>query len=139
VGPWLAARLEPFGPLATPMAVTLGAQMGVSLPALLVFGGVPLVSVPANLLAVPVAGAVMLYGLPAGLLAGLVPWSAPAVLLPCRLGVRWIDMVAALGARLEPGRTGSLIGWTLLAAAVAALAARSSPRRVADVDQPNAM
>ena len=38
-----------------------------------VFGRLPLVSVPANLLAVPVAGAVMLYGLPAGLLAGWVP------------------------------------------------------------------
>ena len=139
VAPWMAARLELLGPLAMPVAVTLGAQIGVSLPALLIFGGVPLVSVPANLLAVPVAGAVMLYGLPAGLLAGLVPWSAPAVLLPCRLGVRWIDTVAALGARLEPGRTGSLIGWTLLAGTVGALAAQPWRRRGADVDQPNGM
>jgi competence protein ComEC len=129
VAPWLAARLELLGPLAMPVAITLGAQVGVSLPALLIFGGVPLVSVPANVLAVPVAGAVMLYGLPAGLLAGLVPGLAPVVLLPCRLGVRWIDIVAALGARLEPGRTGSLVGWTVLAAAVGALVARRPRQR----------
>ena len=46
-------------------------------PAALVFGRLPMMSVPANLLAVPVAGAVMLYGLPAGLLAGAVPPLAP--------------------------------------------------------------
>ena len=62
-----------------------------ALPAVLVFGRMPLVSVPANLLAVPVAGAVMLYGLPAGLVAGAVPSVAPVVMFPCRVGVRWVD------------------------------------------------
>ena len=59
--------------MAAPVGVTLGAQVGVVVPAVLVFGRLPLVSIPANLLAVPVAGFVMLYGLPAGLLAGAVP------------------------------------------------------------------
>ena len=129
VGPWLSARLVVLGPLATPVGVTLGAQVGVLAPAALVFGGVPLVSVPANLLAVPVAGGVMLYGLPAGLLAGLVPSSAPVVMLPCRLGVRWIDLVATLGAEAEPGRTGSIVGWLLLTAGVGALAVSNRGRQ----------
>jgi competence protein ComEC len=121
IGPWLAVRLRVLGLLAVPVAVTLGAQAGVLVPALFVFGQVPLVSVPANVLAVPVAGAVMLYGLPAGLLAGAVPAVAPVVMLPCRLGVRWVDLVATLGARLEPGGTATWIGWLLVLAAVGVL------------------
>jgi len=33
VGPWLAARFGSLGPLALPVGVTLGAQVGVALPA----------------------------------------------------------------------------------------------------------
>jgi competence protein ComEC len=118
IGPWLAERLRLLGLLAAPVAITLGAQAGVVVPAMLVFGHVPLVSVPCNVLAGPVAGGVMLYGLPAGLAAGAVPAAAPLVMTPCRLGVRWVDLVAALGARLEPGGTASVVGWLLLIAAV---------------------
>lgn len=121
IGPWLAARLRALGLLAAPVGVTLGAQAGVVVPALLVFGHVPLVSIPANVLAGPVAGGVMLYGLPAGLLAGAVPVVAPAVMLPCRLGVRWVDLVATLGARLEPGGAASVVGWAVLLVVVAIL------------------
>ena len=121
IGPWLAQRLRVLGLLAAPVAITLGAQAGVLVPAMVVFGHVPLVSVPANVLAGPVAGGVMLYGLPAGLVAGIVPAAAPAVMLPCRLGVRWVDLVAALGARLEPGGAASLVGWLVLLVAVAAI------------------
>jgi competence protein ComEC len=128
VGPRLASRLGGLGPFAMPVGVTLGAQLGVAAPALLVFGRLPLVSVPANLLAVPVAGFVMLYGLPAGLVAGFVPQVGPAVMFPCRLGVRWVDTVAILGERLEPtGRT-VWIGWAALVAAVAAIAAMNRGR-----------
>jgi competence protein ComEC len=121
IGPWLARRLSALGLLAAPVAITLGAQAGVLVPAVLVFGRVPLVSVPANVLAGPVAGGVMLYGLPAGLAAGAIPASAPFVMLPCRLGVRWVDQVAMLGARLEPGGTATWIGWTAVAVTVALL------------------
>ena len=69
---------------------------------------------PANLLAVPVAGFVMLYGLPAGLVAGAVPPIAPIVMLPCRVGVRWVDTIAVLGAHLEPGGDATWIGWGVL-------------------------
>lgn len=118
VGPFLARRLERLGPLALPFGVTVGAQVGVVVPAMLVFGRLPLVSIPANLLAVPVAGFVMLYGLPAGLIAGVVPPVATVVMFPCRLGVRWVDQVAVLAARIEPGGSATLIGWVVFAAVV---------------------
>jgi competence protein ComEC len=127
-GPWLGDRLRPLGPVAMPLGVTLGAQLGVVVPAVWVFGRLPLVSIPANLLAVPVAGFVMLYGLPAGLVAGSVPQLAPAVMLPCRIGVRWVDTVALVGERLEPGGAATWIGWAVLVVAVAAIAAMNHAR-----------
>lgn len=135
-GPRLASGLAPLGRLAMPVGITLGAQLGVAVPALLVFGRLPLVSVPANLLAVPVAGFVMLYGLPAGLVAGWMPVVAPIVMLPCRLGVRWVDSVSVVADRLEPDGAMVVVGWSLLVAAVAVIAAmnwgrhgRTSPDR----------
>lgn len=128
VGPRLASRLEWLGPLALPVGVTLGAQTGVVLPALFVFGRLPLVSVPANLFAVPVAGFVMLYGLPAGLLAGTVPQVAPLVMFPCRVGVRWVDTVALLGERLEPSAPVAWVGWAVLVVGVAVIAAMNRGR-----------
>ena len=127
VGPWLAQRLAMFGPLALPLGITLGAQLGVMIPSMLVFGRLPLVSVVANLLAVPVAGFVMLFGLPAGLVAGSVPALAPLLMLPARIGTRWVDTVAALGARLEPDPPWSWIGWGLVAIAICALVCRRTP------------
>ena len=127
VGPWLAQRLAMFGPLALPLGITLGAQLGVMIPSMLVFGRLPLVSVVANLLAVPVAGFVMLFGLPAGLAAGSVPALAPLLMLPARIGTRWVDTVAALGARLEPDPPWSWIGWGLVAIAICALVCRRTP------------
>jgi len=118
IGPWLAPRLACLGSFAVPVAVTLGAQAGVVLPVLLVFGRLPLVSVPANLLAVPVAGFVMLYGLPAGLLAGSMPPIAPVVMFPCRLGVRWVDSVAVVAQEAEPGGAVTVMGWIAMVAVV---------------------
>ncbi|MFW2334762.1 ComEC/Rec2 family competence protein [Ilumatobacter sp.] len=140
IGPRIARRLEALGWLATPIGVTLGAQVGVVIPAVLVFGRLPLVSVPANLLAVPVAGFVMLYGLPAGLLAGALPPIGPVVMFPCRVGVRWVDTISMLGARLEPGGAATWVGWGLLTVAgaglMAAQRARSArPAEVGHADQ----
>lgn len=123
IGPWLAARSGALGPLAMPVGITLGAQAGVVVPAMLVFGRLPLMSVPANLAAVPVASFVMLYGLPAGLVAGWVPALAPIVMFPCRIGVRWVDTVAVLAARLEPEPTAAWVGWAALVVAIGVIAA----------------
>jgi competence protein ComEC len=123
IGPRLARRLRRLGPLATPLGITLGAQAGVALPSVLVFGRLSLVGTVANLLAVPVAGLVMLYGLPACILAGAVPPLAPVVVAPVGVGVRWIDAVAAIGAAVEPGPPWTWIGWLVLVAGLVVLVA----------------
>ncbi len=127
IGPRLATRLARLGALAMPLGVTLGAQVGVAIPSLMVFGRLPLVSIAANILAIPAAGFVMLYGLPAGLVAGSLPAAAPFVMFPCRIAVRWVDTVAGLGERLEPGGALTWIGWAVVLVAVAITAARHSP------------
>lgn len=133
IGPWLAERIDRVdrtGIFALPIGVTIGAQIGVMIPAVLVFGRLPLVSIPANLLAVPVAGAVMLYGMPAGLVAGWIPPLAPVLMFPARLGTRWVDTVAALGARLEPAPPAQFAGWALIGVGVVVLVAKT--RNTAD-------
>jgi competence protein ComEC len=110
IGPRLEPGLRVLGRVAPAVAVTLGAQLGVVLPSLLVFGRLPLSSIPANLLAVPVAGVVMLYGLPAALLASAVPPVAPLVMFPARVGVRWVDSVARLAESVEPTSARLAIG-----------------------------
>ncbi len=122
VGPWLAARFAVLGPVALPLGITLGAQLGVVVPSVVVFGRLPVVSVVANLLAVPVAGFVMLYGLPAGLVVGVLPAVGPVVMYPARIGTTWVDTVAMLGARLEPGPPWSWIGWVAIVSVVVAWA-----------------
>lgn len=128
-GPWLAHRLTVFGPLALPLGITLGAQLGVVVPSVWVFGRLPLVSIVANLLAVPVAGFVMLYGLPAGLVAGSIPAVAPVVMLPARIGTRWVDTVAVIGARLEPEPPWVWVGWVVVVALVVVVVCWSVCRR----------
>jgi competence protein ComEC len=128
VGPWLAARFRGLGVLAMPLGITLGAQVGVILPSVMVFGRLPLVSIPANLLAVPVAGFVMLYGLPAGLLGGWVPSLAPVLMFPARLGTRWVDTVALLGVRVEPDPPWVWVGWAVVGTVCGAVVVRGARR-----------
>ncbi len=125
VGPPLARRLHRLGPLAMPVAVTLGAQVGVAIPSIVVFGRLPLVGLVANLLAVPVAGLVMLYGLPACLVAGLIPALAGPLVAPVGWGAWWVDAVATVGAAAEPDPPWSWVGWGLIGAVLAVLLARS--------------
>jgi len=56
-------------------------------PALLVFGRAPLVELPANLLAVPVAGVMMMVRMPVAILFALLPGLSHAVLPPIHLAV----------------------------------------------------
>lgn len=122
-GPWLLPRLP--GPLwlRGPLAVTLGAQVGVAVPSLVVFGRLPVVSVAANLLAVPVAGLVMLAGLPAGAVASVLPEAmARFVMLPLDAGTRWVATVAHVAAAAEPPGRWPLVAWAALLAATAGVA-----------------
>mgnify|MGYP002377480491 CR=1 FL=1 len=123
-GPWLESRLPGPGWLTAPLGVTLGAQLGVVVPSLLVFGRLPLVSVLANLVAVPAAGFVMLVGLPAGLLAAAVPGAAEVVLLPAEVGTRWVATVAFVASEIEPSPAVGVVGWLLTLLGVVVLLAR---------------
>jgi competence protein ComEC len=117
----LAPRLTRLGPLALPVAVTVGAQCGVALPSLLVFGRLSLTGTIANLAAVPIAGLVMLVGLPACLVAGLVAPVGAVVMAPIGWGVWWVDAVATVAAAAEPEPPWSWLGWVAVTAAVVAL------------------
>ena len=119
----IAARLPGPRPLALALAVTLAAQLGVAPVQLAVFGPLPVASLPANLLAGPVAGPVMVWGLPAGVVAGLVPRPVAVLLhLPTLAGVRWIALVASLGQAAPLGRVGwpafGVVGVVVAAATV---------------------
>ncbi len=124
VAPPLAERLPGPHWLRAPLAVTLGAQVGVVLPSWLVFHRLPLVSLPANLLAVPVAGFVMLFGIPAGLLAALLRPVAPVLMAPCAAGTRWVATVAYLGSGAEPSARIAAAGWLLIVVGVCFLVIR---------------
>jgi competence protein ComEC len=61
------------------LAVTAAAQVGVAPVLLTVFGSLPLVSLPANLVAVPLAAPLTIWGLASGVIGGLVRPVAPQV------------------------------------------------------------
>jgi competence protein ComEC len=118
----LAAALPGPRPLALALSVTLAAQLGVAPVQVAVFGPLPLASIPANVLAGPVAGPVMVWGLPAGLVAGLVPEPVAELLhVPTLLGVRWIHVVAQV-AQAAPLPSLGAPAVALLMASVAAVA-----------------
>jgi hypothetical protein len=89
-----------------------------------VFGGIPAVSVVANVLAAPAAGLVMVWGLTAGVVAGLVGGPlADGLHQPTAAAVGWIALVARQSTALGLGDLGGLHvallaialgGWMLL-------------------------
>ena len=85
----IARRLRGPTWLRDTIATSAAAQLGVAPVLLPVFGTMPLVALPANLLAVPVAGPLTTWGLAAGALGGLLRPFAPGVTallqLPTRL------------------------------------------------------
>ena len=126
---WLTPPLSRRG-LPLPIAVTIAAQLGVAPVLIPLFAGLPLVSLPANLLAIPAAGPVMMWGLAAGLPAGLLPWPlARLVHVPTGLLVGWIATVA------ERASASSLadmkVGAPHLAGLAAGVVVASAGRRIA--------
>lgn len=125
LGPPIAARLS--GPTwwRDALGVTLAAQLGVAPVLVPRFGGLPVVSIVANVLTVPVAGLVTTWGLPAGLVAGLAgPGVARVVHLPTRLLIGWVAGVARVAASVPLGEVGAgglaaaaAGGWIVLAVA----------------------
>ncbi|MCY3578199.1 MAG: ComEC/Rec2 family competence protein [bacterium] len=110
--PRLANRLSGPRILADALAVTVSAQLAVAPLLIATFGGVPVASLPANLLAAPVAGPIMMWSLSAGVVAGLVGGPLAHVIhWPTSVGIGWIQAVAgwAASARLGELRTPHLL------------------------------
>ena len=102
-----AARLPGPRWFAELAGVTLAAQVGVAPVLVPVFGALPLVSLPANLLAVPAAGPLMVWGLTGGMVAGVLgPPFAGWLHLPTRVLVGWVAAVARGAADLPLGDLG---------------------------------
>lgn len=86
------------------VGVTVAAQLGVAPVIVPRFGGLPVVSLVANVLTVPVAGLVTTWGLPAGVVAGLAgPGVARAVHLPTEWLIGWVAGVARVSATIPAG------------------------------------
>jgi hypothetical protein len=119
----LTRRLQRRGvPLL--LAASLGAQLGASVVLVPTFGTVPLVSLPANVLAVPVAGPLMMWGLTAGTLAGVLTPLAPLLHAPTHVALAWEAAVATRAAALPIAPVGALAAASLGLAVVLGLTHR---------------
>jgi competence protein ComEC len=116
------------------LGVTAAAQVGVAPILIPVFGSVPLVALPANLVAVPLAAPLTMWGLAAGVAGGLARPLSPAI--PRVLEWPTVGLlhalisVADLGARVPVAIDGRA-AWGLLALG-ALLAAAHRARRLRD-------
>jgi competence protein ComEC len=106
------------------LAASIGAQLGASVVLIPTFGTVPLVSLPANVLAVPVAGPLMVWGLTAGTVAGALPPLAPLLHAPTHLALAWEAGVATRAAALPVAPMGAVAAAVVGAAVVLALVRR---------------
>jgi competence protein ComEC len=102
LGPAISARIPGPRVIGDALGVTAAAQIGV-LPVILpVFGAMPLIALPANLLAAPVVGPLTVWGLVAGLVGGLLgPGPARVLQLPTFALLRCVETVAR-GAGSQP-------------------------------------
>jgi competence protein ComEC len=100
----VGARLPGPRFLAEALGVTIAAQLGVAPVLVPRFGGLPVVALAANVLAVPVAGLVTTWGLPAGVVAGLAGKRVAAIAhIPTRLCVAWVATVARVSSSVPLG------------------------------------
>ncbi len=114
--------------LSEALAVTLAAQVGVAPILVPVFGGLPVASIPANLLAVPAAGPLMIWGCTAGLAAGVLGPPFDGLLhLPSAWLLTWVAGVARWAAALPLGRieVPHLVALGVVAAAVVVTRSRT--------------
>ena len=106
---WLSVRSGEIFTSGQTVASTFAAQVGTTPVSLLVFGTVPVVSLVANPLAIPVAGIVMTIGLPLAVLAAVFPVLTDPVGALLTLPVVWVDLVARISSTIAP------TGWVHLA------------------------
>ncbi len=117
--------------LASLIAATISAQVGVAPAVVFVFGVPAAIGILANILAVPVASLVMLTGLPLSLFSGAISETAfsalgTIVMWPVLIGVRWVWWVAALGERLSATGFANLAMWIVVLALILLLLHRDA-------------
>jgi competence protein ComEC len=101
------------------------------LPVLIpVFGTVPLIALPANLLAVPVVGPLTVWGLVSGVIGGVTgPGIAHWLQLPTYALLRWVETVAHTAATAPLAVDGrGLVGLLALVCGTAAFLRLLRPR-----------
>jgi competence protein ComEC len=131
----ITARLP--GPLwmREVLGVTAAAQVGVAPVLIPVFGSMPLVALPANLLAVPLAAPLTMWGLVAGVVGGLARPLSPAIPrvleLPTVALLHALISVADLAARVPVAIDGRA-AWGLIALGCLLAAIRRARRLRAD-------
>jgi competence protein ComEC len=128
LGPPLARSLPGPRWLRESLGVTVGAQLAVAPILVTVFDGVPLIAIPANLLAAPLVGPLTISGLVGGVVGGVLgPQSvagATATVVPALLatGVLWIARICATMPVLLDGWALVLVGVAITAATTATVA-----------------
>ena len=99
---WLAVRSGEIFAAGQTLASTFAAQVGTTPVSLVVFGTVPVVSLIANPLAIPIAGIVMTIGLPLAVLAAIFPVLADPAGVVLTVPVAWVDAVARFSSSIAP-------------------------------------
>jgi competence protein ComEC len=126
-----AARLHGPEWMREVLAVTGAAQLGVAPVLIPVFGSVPLVALPANLVAVPLAAPLTMWGIVAGVVGGVTRPLSPA--LPRLLELPTVGLLHALVAIADlasrvPVEIDGRAAWALIAVAALAAAAHRARR-----------
>lgn len=90
--------------IAGVLAATIAAQLCVAPLIIATFDGIPVGSLWANVLAVPISGMLMMWGMTAGIAAGIFGGTLAAVIhLPTQLGIDWLQLVARMASRFWLG------------------------------------
>ena len=85
--------------LRVALAATAGAQLAVTPLLIKVFGVLPLVALPANILAGPASGPTMMWGLTAGFIAGLCGEPVASLIhIPTTVMLSWVRFIATESA-----------------------------------------
>lgn len=128
LAPRIARRVPGPRLLVEPIAVTTAAQIGVAPVILPVFGTMPLVAIPANVLVAPVIGVLTTWGLCTGPAISVLRWIAPGpataiaglLQLPTRLLASYVMGVATVAAGVPFNIDArSAVGLLVLSCAVA--------------------
>ncbi len=126
--------------LAEPIAVTAAAQIGVAPVILPVFGSIPLVALPANVLVAPVIGLLTTWGLCTGPVISMLRWIAPSLAaaiagplqIPTGVLARYVTGVATVAASTPFGLSaGGAAGLSaMILGAIATLRLSAGARRL---------